>query len=118
MAQAARGELRGEASADLIQELAHQRHRRTGDRRAAAAAARDAAALCMVHDVTRDDALLGLDLFRAHEGLDARDGVFAAVAIRRSIGVILTSDRAFDAIPELERIDPADAASVAALALR
>lgn len=118
VARAARGELRGEASADLIQELAHQRHRRTGDRHEAVAAARDAAALCTVHEVTREDALQGLDLFRAHEGLDARDAVFAAVAVRRGIEAILTSDRAFDAIPGLERVDPADVASVSALAGR
>jgi len=71
-----------------------------------------------VHEVTREDALQGLDLFRAHEGLDARDAVFAAVALRRGIEAILTSDRAFDAIPGLERVDPADVASVSALAGR
>lgn len=116
VARAAAGELRGEASADLIQELAHQRHRRTGDRPAAAAAARDAATLCTVHEVTREDGLRGLDLFRRHEGLDARDAVFAAVALGRGIGVILTSDGAFDAIPGLERVDPADAPAVSSLA--
>jgi hypothetical protein len=40
--------------------------------------------------------------------LDARDAVFAALALNRGIDAILTTDRAFDGIADLERIDPTD----------
>ena len=109
------GELRGEASADLLQELANQRLRRTGDRKGAAASVRRVAKLVRLHPVEPDDALLSVDLFETHPRLDARDAVFAAVALNRGIDLILATDRAFDEIPGLERIDPADAGAVASL---
>jgi predicted nucleic acid-binding protein len=48
-------------------------------------------------------------------GLDVADAVSAATALNRGIGAILSADRDFDAVPELERIDPADARAVEAL---
>lgn len=111
-------ELRGEASADLPQELMHQRFRRTGDRAEAARAARKAAELCKLHPLEADDALLSIDLFETHPRLDARDAVFAAVALNRGIDLVLATDRAFDEVPGLGRIDPADADAVASLASR
>lgn len=113
--QATSGALRGEASADLIQEFANQRLRRTGDRDAAAAAARDVARLVRLHPLEPDDALLGVDLFETNPRLDARDAVFAAVALNRGIDVILATDRAFDEVDGLERIDPADERALATL---
>jgi predicted nucleic acid-binding protein len=110
------GELKGEASADLLQELANQRLRRTGDRGGATAAARNVAKLVRLHPVEPDDALLGLDLFKRHPGLDARDGVFAAVALNRGIDAILATDSAFDGVDGLERIDPTDRKALATLA--
>ncbi len=110
------GDLRGEASTDLLQELAHQRFRRTGDRHQSVSTARAAASLCRLHELRPEDVLQGLELYRAHEGLTARDAVFAAVALGREIGAILATDRAFDLVPGLERIDPADRDAVSALA--
>lgn len=115
VADAARGALRLEASADLIQELAHVRLRRTGDRAVAADDARDAAALCELHEVRPDDAIRALALFREVPSLTARDAVFAAIAIGRGIPAILSPDRDFDPVPGLVRIDPADRAAVAGL---
>lgn len=112
---AATGELRGEASADLLQELSNQRLRRTGDRDGAAAAARNVAKLVRLHPVEPEDALLGIDLFEANPSLDARDAVSAALAINRGIDAILATDHAFDEVEELERIDPADEKAVATL---
>jgi predicted nucleic acid-binding protein len=100
--------LHGEASADLLQELAHQRFRRTGDRAAAVAAAREASTLCRLHPVEPDDVLRGLDIYQTHPRLDARDAVFAALALNRDLDAILTADRAFDEVEGLERIDPLD----------
>ncbi len=108
-------ELLGEASTDLVQELAHQRFRRTGDRAGAAAAARRVAALCDLHPLEPDDVLRGIDLFETHPELDARDAVFAALALNRGIDAILAADRAYD-VDGLERIDPADERALATLA--
>jgi uncharacterized protein len=113
--RAANGELRGEASTGLLQELAHQRMRRTGNRQAAAKAARNVAGLAWWHPVEPNDVHRGLDLFESHTDLGARDSVFAAVALNRGIDAILATDRAFDEVPGLERIDPADERAVAAL---
>lgn len=109
------GQLIGEASADLVQELVHQRTRRTGDRAESAEAARAAAEVCRLHPLEPDDVLRGLDLFEAHPSLDARDAMFAALALNRGIDALLATDRAFDQVDGLERIDPADAEAVGAL---
>jgi predicted nucleic acid-binding protein len=113
--RAGAGELQGEAGADLLQELVHQRLRRTGDRAGAAKAARNVAKLAWWHPLEPDDVQRGIDLFETHEGLDARDVVFAALAINRGIDAILATDRAFDEVAGLERIDPADERAVATL---
>ena len=113
---AERGVLAGEASVDLLQELAHQRFRQTPDRAGAVAAARDAGALCRLHELRATDVHRGMELFVARPELSARDAVFAALALNRGIDAILTSDRGFDHVPGLERVDPADEVAVAALA--
>jgi predicted nucleic acid-binding protein len=103
---------RGEASADLVQEIVHHRFRRTRDRRRAVREARDVARACHLHEVRAEDVLRGLDLYAASERLGARDAVFAAVALNRGIPAILSPDRAFDDIAGLVRIDPADGEAV------
>ncbi|HEY8809300.1 MAG TPA: type II toxin-antitoxin system VapC family toxin [Solirubrobacterales bacterium] len=113
--RAAADDLQGEASADLPQELTHQRARRTGDRLGAAKAARSVAALAWWHPVEPNDVQRGIDLFERHNELNARDAVFAALAINRGIDAILTTDQAFDEVDGLERIDPADEVMVASL---
>lgn len=113
--RAAEGALQGEASADLLQELAHQRLNRTGDRLGAARTARNVAMLAWWHPLEPNDVQRGLDLFETHPRLDARDAVFAALALNRGIDAILATDRAFDEVEGLERIDPADREGVATL---
>jgi uncharacterized protein len=113
--RAAIGELQGEASADLLQEFAHQRVRRTGDRAAAARTTRNIAKLVWWHPLEPDDVQRGIDLFERYPQLDARDAVFAALAINRGIDAILSTDRAFDEVEGLERIDPADERGISAL---
>lgn len=114
--RAGHGELQGEASADLIQEFLHQRFRRTGDRRMASQQARQVSALCELHDVRAEDIHRGLELFTEASRLNARDAVFAAVALNREIDVILSPDRAFDEVSGLRRVEPADDDAVEALA--
>ena len=57
----------------------------------------------------------GIDLFEDHDHLDARDAVFAALAINRGIDAILATDRAFEGIKGLERVDPTDERALATL---
>jgi predicted nucleic acid-binding protein len=114
--RAAAGDLQGEASPDLLQELVHQRTRRTGDRLGATKAARSVSTLAWWHPVEPNDVQRGIDLFEANNELNARDAVFAALAINRGIDAILATDHAFDEIDGLERIDPADERAVRALA--
>ena len=105
----------GEASADLLQEIAHQRFRRTRSRADAVEAARMAAELCKLHPLDPSDVRRGIDLFEQHPRLDARDAVFAALALNRGIDAVLATDRAFDEVDGLERIDPADDRALATL---
>lgn len=109
--------LRGEASADLVQELLHQRFVSTRDRSVAAAQAREAASLCHLHEVRRADADRAISLFAESSRLHARDCLFAAVAINRGVGLILSPDRAFDELDSLVRLDPADSDGVDELVL-
>ncbi len=88
--------------------LLHQRLRRTGDRPGAVAATRDVAKLVWLHPLEPADVQRGIDLFETHPNLDARDAVFAALALNRGIDAILSTDRAFDDVDGLERVDPAD----------
>lgn len=113
--RATAGDLQGEASADLLQELAHQRARRTGERISAVEATKHVAKLAWWHPVEPDDVHRGLNLFSAYSDLGARDAVFAALALNRGIDAILSTDRAFDAVLGLERIDPADEPAVSTL---
>jgi predicted nucleic acid-binding protein len=110
------GRLKGEASADIVQEVLHHRYRQLRDRREAADRAEDVADLCRLHDVGRLDVLLATELFAEHPRLSARDAVFAAVALNAGVDAILTTDRGYDGIPGLERIDPADVDAVGRLA--
>ncbi|MGH3905967.1 MAG: type II toxin-antitoxin system VapC family toxin [Pseudonocardiaceae bacterium] len=100
---------RGEASALAIEETLHQRTRRTGDRESAQRVARSVMTLCPVHDLTTADVVLGLRLFRTSERLNTRDVLHAATALNRNIPVIISPDKAFDDVPQLERIDPVQA---------
>ncbi len=109
------GQLRGEACVELVQEFAHQRHRQTRQRDAAARGAERIARACILHPLEAEDLPLALRLFAATPGLHCRDACFAAVALNRGIDVILSADRAFDAVGGLQRVDPVDEAAVAAL---
>ncbi len=103
------GTLQGEASAEFLQEIAHVRFRRTGNRAAAAKTAEDFADLLLIHPVEVDDARRALDLFSTVEALDARDAVHAATCLNRDIPLIVSVDRGFAKVPGLRRVSPADA---------
>ncbi len=100
------GALAGEVGVELLQELAHVRARRTNDRGSSVRLVSHVSSLCVVHDLTSTDMQMALNLFEAHPELDMRDAIHGATALNRGIGAIVSPDRAFDVIEELDRIDP------------
>lgn len=115
MGMGVEGRLAGEASVELLHEFVHVRARRRGTRAMAVADARNIAASSRLHQVSHADMERALELWTEHERLDMRDAIFAAQALNRGIDAILSPDRGFEGIPGLERVDPANAAAVAAL---
>lgn len=113
--RAARGELDGEASVELVQELVHVRSRATGERAEALRLGARVGELCRLHAVEPRDLPLVFTLLERHERLGPRDAVFAATALNRRISVVLSPDPDFDGIHGLDRVDPLDAGAVAAL---
>jgi uncharacterized protein len=107
--------LAAEASVELIHEFAYVRLRQVGSRAEAARSAHTIRRSCALHVVESRDIERALDLWSEHEQLDVRDAIFAAQALNRQMGAILSPDRGFDGIPGLERVDPADTSAVAAL---
>jgi predicted nucleic acid-binding protein len=100
----------GEASVQAIQELLHQRARRTGDRAGAVGIAEAMAQLCPLHPLTPDDLRLGLRLFSDAPRLSGRDALHAATAINRGIPTIVSPDPDLDGVDGLRRLDPIAAA--------
>lgn len=109
---AAEGRVQLEASIGIVQEVAHVRAHRTGDR---AEAGRQAARLMVVlecHPVEGPDLERALTLFAAHHRLDMLDALHAASALNRGIDGIVAADKAFDDVPQLHRIAPDEALTV------
>jgi uncharacterized protein len=102
----------GEASVQAIQELLHQRIRRTGDRPGSVAVARAMSTLCTLHELRADDLDLGLALFEQASRLTGRDALHAATAINRGIPTIISPGPDFDGLAQLRRIDPIEAVSL------
>ena len=55
--------------------------------------------------VTKEDVLLA-QRFLKYEKLPTRDGIHTAVALRNNVSKIVSFDRDFDLIPEIQRIEP------------
>lgn len=106
MQRAAAGEIRAYASVEMIQELVHHRLRISGNRMDSAADGRDVMASCTVLNFDREILDLSLDLIEKHPTVRGRDAVHAATAIAYGIERIASTDRAFDDIPGITRVDP------------
>lgn len=109
--RAASGEFRAYASVEMVQELVHHRLRRLGDRRGAAADGRSLSAACTLLRFDHEVLELSLDLIERVPTIRGRDAVHAATAIAYGIERIASTDKAFDNLPGLIRIDPTDTAS-------
>lgn len=105
------GRARAEASVDALQEVVHQRWRRTGDRDDAARRGWQAHALVEVHACGEVEMRRALALFRASHRLQARDALHAATALVHGVPAIISPDDDFDDVEELQRLTPADAAA-------
>lgn len=115
VAHLAAGRLTGEASTLMIEEVVHVRHRRSGDRALAVGDGRAAAALLVLHPVGEEEVEAALAAFTVHQHMEARDAIHLAIARRHGLTTILSTDRGFDEIDGLTRVDPADHPAVAAL---
>jgi len=95
----------GYASTEMIQELCFHLLRRTADRRRAA---RESAEIARtLHLLPFDARVLDRALSLLPDvQVGARDCVHAATALSYGIEAIVTSDKAFDSVPGLRRIDP------------
>jgi len=60
-----------------------------------------------VHPLVSEDVELAVELATEHRGLEARDVVHLAVMRRLSVKRIVSADRGFDRVPDIERLDPA-----------
>lgn len=101
--------LTADISAEALQEYVHVRTRKGIERSQAVDEARSIVALCRVHDVTMTELQVGLQLFRTHPDLHMRDAIHAATALACQASVLVSPDRAFDDVPGIERLEPAEA---------
>lgn len=106
MQRAAAGEIRAYASVEMIQELVHHRLRISGKRADSAADGRDVMASCTVLNFDTEVLDLALDLIEKNPSVRGRDAVHAATALAYGIERIASTDRAFDNIPGITRVDP------------
>jgi uncharacterized protein len=104
------GKLEGVTSSEVLQEVLHVRSRRMNVQDAAVRAAAELVA--EVLPVTREDVLEARRMREAHAGLGARDALHAAVMKNSELHVLVSVDRDFDVLPELKRIEPAQALSL------
>jgi uncharacterized protein len=109
------GRLTAETSVETVQELVHVLLRRHRNRPAAVAQAQAVGRLCEVHDFVRADLDDAMTLYREHPALDMRDAVYAATALNRGLRHLISTDRAFQGVPGLAWVDPADREAVAVL---
>lgn len=96
------------ASVEAIQEFAHHRLRRTGDRVRAAREGTAAMENCTIFEFTEEVLQRSLSLIRDYQTIRGRDAVHAATALIHGIDTIVSPDRAFDGIPGLTRVNPVD----------
>jgi predicted nucleic acid-binding protein len=63
--------------------------------------------------VTEEDIDLAHEILQAHASISVRDALHAATALHHGIKTILSTDRHFDGLPGITRLNPADLADLA-----
>lgn len=98
-----------EASVEVVQEFAHLLLRRAVDRGQALEEAAEVRGQCRLHAFDAEVLQRALSLLGRYPGLGARDAVHAATALEAGVGRIVSIDRMFDSLSEVDRVDPAAA---------
>lgn len=106
LAAARDGKLTLEASVEVVQEFTHLLLRRGFDRTAALAEAIEVRSQCRLHAFDEEVLELAVQLLADHVELGVRDAVHAATALRAGLGAIVSTDRVFDEVAGIRRIDP------------
>lgn len=102
------GELRVVTSVEVLQEIVH-RYQGAGRLDLAQRVIDDLKVLCEeIFPVHLPDLEAALSLLHAHATISARDALHAAVMLRHGIQQILSTDRHFDEISEIRRLDPTE----------
>jgi predicted nucleic acid-binding protein len=103
----ARGDVEAITDTEVIQEIAYRYHA-IGRPEGLALAEEFLGLMPVVLPVTRADLGRSLELQRRYPSLRPRDAIHIAVMLEAGVNRILTADRHFDEVSEVERVDPAD----------
>jgi hypothetical protein len=100
------GMVEATTTVEVIQEFVHVRARRRGRKDAARLGEDYAELLGPLLSTSRDDLRRGLEMFIELEALDAFDAVLAAAAVGAGATTLVSADRAFATIRQLEHVIP------------
>ena len=106
-----RGEVRLDASTELVPEFVHVLLRRGAARDEAVAEAAGVCRQCRLHAFDAPVQTLALKMVRHYRRLGARDALHAATAVAAGLAEIVSTDRVFDTVDEIDRVDPAQLAA-------
>lgn len=105
----AAGQLQATTSSEVVQEILYVLTRR-GLRREALQLGRNVLQLFPgMLEVGAREMAAACDLLESAPGLPPRDAVHAATMLTHDLSAIITADEHFEQIPQLQRIEPADA---------
>ncbi len=108
---AADGGIALDGSVEVVQEYVHVLLRRAMPRQAALDEADEVSRQCRLHPLDAAVLTTSLRLLRGHADLGVRDAVHAATALSAGLDMIISTDRVFDRVDGLTRLDPADASA-------
>jgi uncharacterized protein len=108
------GAVEATTTVEVIQEFVHVRARRRGRRDAAQLGQDYTELLAPLLSAGHEDLRRGLEMFSELEALDAFDAVLAAAALGSGASTLVSADRAFGSVKQLEHVIP-DEAGIKAL---
>jgi predicted nucleic acid-binding protein len=94
-----------------VQEFAYVLVRRGVDRSSAVAQAQEVRVQCLLHTFDEDILAHALALVAEHSTLGMRDAVHAATALGADLVQVVSTDRVFDRVEGITRVDPRDPAA-------
>jgi len=96
-------------SSEVLQEILHVRSRRVDMKDAISAVRAAAAMVAEVLPVTMEDVLSACKVLEKHPQMAARDALHVAVMKAARIHTLISVDKDFDALKEIDRVHPKDA---------